>query len=282
MMDRIGDKAVRHLLKNMTSNRSNSSVRQGHARVAVLLGLLVALHARAADLTVVTSGGFAEAFKTLATRYESLAPDRHIQREFGPSMGTTPGAVPARLARGEALDVVIMVEPALDQLMAQGQLLSGSKVRLALSKIACAVPSGAPRPPLDTEADVRQAFVRSPSVAWSDSASGVYIQHELLRHLGIEEEMRDKGRQVPATPVGEIVARHEAALGCQQRSELQPVAGIDIVGDLPDSLQRTTPYAAAVVAASRHAPEARAFIAFLVDPASRPAIRATGLEAVLP
>jgi len=266
----------------MNSNRHPATARARLARVALVSGLLAASQAQAADLAVVSSGGFAEAFKTLAQRYEALGPDRRVQRVFGPSMGATPGAVPARLARGEALDVVIMVEPALDELMSQGRLLPGSKVRLALSRIACAVPSGAPRPKLDTEADVRQAFVTASSVAWSDSASGTYIQHELLRHLGIEEAMRGKGRQVPATPVGEILARREAAFGCQQRSELQPVPGIAIVGDLPDSLQRTTPYAAAVVADSAHVADAKAFIAFVVDSANRTAIRATGLEPASP
>ena len=264
----------------MPSNRCIARTRLAIARLAIPCGLLAACQAQGADLAVVSSGGFAEAFKALAARYEAQAPDRHVQRIFGPSMGSTPGAVPARLARGEALDVVIMVEPALDELMSQGRLLPGSKVRLALSKIACAVPAGAARPALDSEEDVRRAFAGAPSVAWSDSASGTYIQNELLRHLGIEEAVRSKGRQIPATPVGEILARHEASFGCQQRSELQPVAGIDIVGDLPDSLQRTTPYAAAVVAASAHASDARAFIAFIVDPASRPVIRATGLEPV--
>jgi len=266
----------------MQSSRCTAAARFACARVALSFGLLVAFQAQATDLAVVSSGGFAEAFKTLAARYEAQGPDRHIQRAFGPSMGTTPGAVPVRLARGETLDVVIMVEPSLDGLMAQGRLLPGSKVRLALSKIACAVPAGASRPSLETEADVRRAFVAASPVAWSDSASGTYIQNELLRHLGIEEEMRGKGRQIPATPVGEILARHEASFGCQQRSELQPVPGIDIVGDLPDSLQRTTPYAAAVVATSQHAPDARAFIAFIVDAANRPVIRATGLEPASP
>jgi len=258
------------------------TIRTSLTRALIVVGLLGTSQARAADLAVVSSGGFAEAFKTLATRYEGAAPDRRIQRVFGPSMGTTPGAVPARLARGEALDVVIMVEPALDELQAQGRLLAGSKTRVALSKIACAVPAGSPRPALATEADVRQAFLSAASVAWSDSASGTYIQNELLRRLGIEEAVKNKGRQIPATPVGEILARHEAAFGCQQRSELQPIAGVDIVGDLPDSLQRTTPYAAAVVATTAHERDARAFIAFIVDPASGPVIRATGLEPVSP
>jgi len=266
----------------MPSRRYIAAARFALARLALSCGLLAASQAQAADLAVVSSGGFAQAFKTLAARYEAQEPDRRIQRAFGPSMGATPEAVPSRLARGEALDVVIMVEPALDDLMARGRLLPGSKVRLALSRIACAVPAGASRPAFETEADVRQAFVAASSVAWSDSASGTYIQKELLRQLGIEEELRGKGRQIPGTPVGEILARHEASFGCQQRSELQPVPGIDIVGDLPDSLQRTTPYAAAVVATSARSTEARAFVAFIVDPANRAAIRATGLEPVAP
>jgi len=266
----------------MPSFLDTSASRIGLVRAAALFSLFVTIQACAADLAVVSSGGFAEAFKILATRYEGAAPERRIQRVFGPSMGTTPGAVPARLARGEALDVVIMVESALDELQAQGRLLPGSKTRVAISRIACAVPAGSPRPALDTEAQVRQAFLSAASVAWSDSASGTYIQNELLRHLGIEEAVRDKGRQIPATPVGEILARREASFGCQQRSELAPVAGIDIVGDLPDSLQRSTPYAAAVVATTSHEREARAFIAFIADPASRPVIRATGLEPATP
>lgn len=250
--------------------------------LACCFGGLLAGMAQAADLAVVSSGGFAEAFRALSDRYESRVPDGHVKRVFGPSMGATPGAVPARLARGEDLDVVIMVESSLDELMAQGRLLPGSKVRLALSKIACAVPAGAPRPALATEQDVRRAFIEAPSVAWSDSASGTYIQNELLQRLGVAQEVKAKGRQIPATPVGEILARHEAAFGCQQRSELQSVRGIDIVGDLPDELQRTTPFAAAVVAISPRAAQARDFIAFMAGPASRPVIAGTGLEPVSP
>ncbi|HEY1392663.1 MAG TPA: substrate-binding domain-containing protein [Methylibium sp.] len=231
----------------------------------------------AAEIGVASSGGFAAAFKTLASRYEAGAPNRGVRRIFGPSMGNTPEAVPARLARGEEIDVVIMVGEALDQLMARGLLEPGSKVLLAQSRIACAVPAGASRPRLGSEDEVRQAFLQAPSVAWSDSASGEYIQKTLLARLGIESEVRAKGRQIPGTPVGEIVARREAMFGCQQRSELRPVAGIDIVGDLPDALQKVTPFAAAVVRGSRHPQDARAFIDFLASPGSAPLIEATGL-----
>ncbi len=97
-------------------------------------------------------------------------------------------------------------------------------------------------------------FLDAPSIAWSDSASGEYIQGELLARLGIETEVKKKGKQIPATPVGEVLAKGEAAFGCQQHSELQPVHGIGIVAELPDELQRITPYAAAIVKGAHIAP----------------------------
>lgn len=112
-------------------------------------------------------------------------------------------------------------------------MYASTKVVLADSYIACAVPAGAPRPDLSTPDAVHAAFLNALSVAWSDCASGEYIQHELLARLGIEAQVKAKGRQIPATPVGEIVAQRQAAFGCQQSSELQQVKGIDIVSAIP-------------------------------------------------
>ncbi|MBB3195202.1 substrate-binding domain-containing protein [Roseateles terrae] len=233
----------------------------------------------AADaLVAVSSGGFAEAFKTLAHDYAARPSALPVATQFGPSMGNTSQAIPARLARGESIDVVIMVGSALDQLIADGVVDSSTKVVLADSYIACAVPAGDPQPDLSTPEAVRTAFLNAPSVAWSDSASGEYIQHELLARLGIEAQVKAKGRQIPATPVGEIVAQRQAAFGCQQRSELQPVKGIDIAGELPEALQKITPYAAAVVKGSAHPEQARAFIQFLASRDSAKAVARSGLH----
>ena len=45
----------------------------------------------------------------------------------------------------------------------------------------------------------------------------------MFKTLGIEAEMAGKARMIPATPVGEIVARGEAEIGFQQISELKPI-----------------------------------------------------------
>ena len=257
-----------------------SSLRRRLLLSTALAGtLLVPPLARAADrIVAVSSGGFAEAFKELAVKYEKEGPSVKVVQQFGPSMGETPKAIPARLARGEELDVLIMVGSALDKLIDQGLADGATKVVLANSYIACAVPAGEPGPDLSTVDQVKAAFLNAPSVAWSDSASGEYIQHVLLKRLGIEAEVRAKGRQIPATPVGEIVATRQAAFGCQQRSELQPVKGIRIVGELPDEIQKVTLYAAAVVKSSKRREEARAFIRYLASRENAETLAQTGLH----
>jgi molybdate transport system substrate-binding protein len=247
-------------------------------RAAALAAIaLAAGAAHAADLRVVSSGGFAQAYKDLSGAYEQTS-GNHLVSEWGPSMGATRNAIPARLARGEPVDVVIMVGDALDKLMAEGKLEPGSKVVLAQSPIACAVRHGAAKPDIGTVDGLRKAFLSAQHVAYSDSASGEYIKRELMDKLGIRAQMEGKAAQIPATPVGEIVAHGDADFGCQQRSELQPVKGIDIVGLLPPEVQLKTEFSAAVVRGSRHPDEARALLRFLAAPANAQAIAATGLE----
>jgi molybdate transport system substrate-binding protein len=148
-----------------------SIIQRGAAAALAALALAAGGAAHAADLHVVSSGGFAQAYKDLAGPYERASGDRLVS-EWGPSMGATKNAIPARLARGEPVDVVIMVGEALDKLMAEGRLEPGSKVVLAESPIACAVRHGAAHPDIGTVDGLRAAFLAAPRVAYSDSASG--------------------------------------------------------------------------------------------------------------
>ncbi|ALK97599.1 hypothetical protein AB595_25405 [Massilia sp. WF1] len=251
-----------------------------HAAMAAIGALALAgAAAHATDLRVVSSGGFAQAYKDLAGPYEHTS-GNHLVSEWGPSMGMTKNAIPARLARGEPIDVVIMVGDALDKLMAEGKLEPGSKVILANSPIACAVRHGSAKPDIGTVDGLRSAFLHAQKVAYSDSASGEYIKHQLLDKLGIRQQMEGKAAQIPATPVGEIVAHGDADFGCQQRSELKPVQGIDIVGLLPQEVQLKTEFSGAVVRGARHPEAARELLRYLASPANAGAIEATGLEPV--
>ena len=72
-----------------------------------------------------------------------------------------------------------------------------------------------------------------------------------------------QGEEDSGDPVGEIVARGDAEIGFQQISELRPVGGIDIVGPLPDELQKITVFSAGIAAVSREPDAGKALIKFL-------------------
>lgn len=236
--------------------------------------------AQGAVVTVVSSGGFAGAFRALAPQFER-ATGNTVVAKWGPSMGNTSDAVPARIQRGESIDVVIMVGDALGDLIKEGKVIANSRVDLARSGIGIAVRMGAPKPDISSAEALRRALLAAKSIAYSDSASGVYVSTELFSRLGISDQVTGKSRMIPAEPVGSVVARGEAEIGFQQMSELKPIPGIELVGMLPPELQKITIFSAGVVVGAKEADTARALIAFLASPAAAAAISESGMEPVV-
>src|SRR6185369_6487876 len=253
------------------------TITQRRLAMALTGALLTVAAARAAEVKVVTSGAFTAAYLKLVPEYERTTHHK-LATEFGPSMGTTHNAIPLRLERGEAIDVVIMAAPALDNLIKQGKVRAGTRVDLVRSLTGMAVKAGAPKPDISTVDALRRTLLAAKSIAYSDSASGVYLSTELFPKLGIADQIRGKTRKIEADPVGEAVARGEIEIGFQQISELRPVKGIDIVGPLPPGAQRVTIFAAGIPATSKHPAEAKALIQWLASPAAYSAIKESGLE----
>src|SRR5690349_243829 len=245
--------------------------------IAGLLWLVGA--AQAAEIRVMISGGLSAAYNALVPEFERASGHKGITA-YGPSMGTTQNAIPVRLERGEPADVLILVGYALGELIKQGKVVPGSRVDLVNSKIGVAVKAGAPKPDISSADALKRALLAAKSVAYSDSASGVYVSSEMFGKLGIAEEMKDKAKKIAATPVAEIVARGEAEIGFQQISELKPVAGIDIVGPLPDALQKVTVFSAGIASVSKEPEAGKALINFLASPAARDTIIKSGLEPI--
>jgi len=243
----------------------------------VLAGLLVAAAATADEIKVVTSGAFTAAYLELVPQFER-ATGHKVVTAFGPSIGSSPDAIPNRLRRGEPIDVVILAASALDALIADGQVARGSRLDLVRSSIGMAVRSGAPKPDISTLEAFTKTLMAARSIAFSSSASGVYFFSELFPRLGITDVIRAKSRMVDSGPAGALVARGEAEIAFQQISELLPVAGIDYVGPLPKEAQRVTVFSAGIVLGARASAAAAALLEFLASPAADGAIRKSGLE----
>src|SRR5579871_4976487 len=256
-----------------------SSIHIRNLALGAAAALWLAGSAQAAEVHVMISGGLSAAYNALVPEFEKATGNKVITA-YGPSMGTTQNAIPVRLARGEPADVLILVGYALDDLIKQGKAVPGSKVDLVNSKIGVAVKAGSPKPDISSADAVKRALLAAKSVAYSDSASGVYISTEMFQKLGIADAMKDKAKKIPATPVAEIVAKGEAEIGFQQISELKPVSGIDIVGPLPDALQKITVFSAGIATVSKEPAAGKALIQFLASPAARKTIVDSGLEPI--
>jgi molybdate transport system substrate-binding protein len=209
----------------------------------------------------------------LAARYEA---------ETGmPVIVVSVGGVDAarRVQAGEVWDVVMLASQAIDQLMAGGQVLAGSRIDVVESGVAMAVKAGAPHPDVSTEAAVRQAVLDAPHLGYSTGPSGVQLA-KLFQRWGIAEEVAPRTLQAPpGVPVGALVALGEVDLGFQQLSELMHLEGIELLGPLPPEIQITTTFSAGVAATCARPEAAQAFLQFMRSSALDALKRQHGMEA---
>jgi molybdate transport system substrate-binding protein len=248
--------------------------------VIALLTLSEVRPAFAADIHVMISSGFYGVYSEMAPAFER-ASGHHLITTRGPSMGDSPEAIPARLARGEAADVVILDGGSADELARKGLLRAGSKVELARSLIGMVVREGDAKPDIGSVESFRQTLLAAKSIAYSDSGSGTYLSTKLFPRLGLADQIAGKSRKVRGPPSGEpvaaIVARGEAEIGFQQVSELIHVPGISFVGTIPAELQPAFSFAGALTDTARQSEAATALISFLASAEARPVILKAGL-----
>ncbi len=206
-----------------------------------------------------------------------------FERETGLSYSVRydPGKVLLRrIAQGESADVVLAGDETVDELAAQGIVTAASQRPLVRNGIGLAVRKGLPRPDISSRAALIAALRAAASVAYtSEGASGIYFAG-LIDRLGIGAEVRAKARTQPGGLVGDLLVAGKADLAIQQMPELLAVAGIDVVGPLPDEVQKIGTTVGAVFARAKRPDEAVRFIAFLASGTARPVLRARGFEPV--
>ena len=231
----------------------------------------------AQPLQVLSAGAFKPVVVDIAASFEA-----EQRRPLRVDNGTA-GEILKRLRAGESWDVVIAPPGTLKILADEGRIDAASIRPVARVAIGVAVKRGSPRPEIRTVEQFREAVLSARAPAFIDpkagGSSGIYLDG-LFQRMGIAETIRPRAVLVPGGLVAERLVTGEADLAIHQISEILPVAGAELVGPLPDSIQNFTVYAAALTRTSSEAAMGTALIALLKAQGAAAVIRARGMERV--
>lgn len=185
----------------------------------------------------------------------------------------------ARLKGGETGDVVILGDAMVEELQSLA-IAAAPPYPFARARVGVAVRAGAPQPDISSVEAFKRAMLEARSIAHTvNGASGRYVP-VLMERLGIADAMKAKTVTRPGGYIARVVAAGEAEIAIQQIVELMAVPGVDLVGPLPDEIQKTFTTAAAVMCASRRAADAESLLRYLTAPGNAGTFRAKGLELV--
>lgn len=223
-------------------------------------------------IKVLTSMATKEALDDLMKAYPQAA-TQPVEIE---SVGGVNAA--ARVRSGEALDVIVLAATVIDGLIADGKVRPGSRYDIASSGVTMCVPAGGPRPDISSGDAVRRTVLAARTLCYSTGPSGVYLG-KLFAQWGIAEALKAKTIITPpGVAVGGFVAEGKAEIGFQQLSELVHIKGIDIVGELPDEIQKRTTFSAGIPVSCANLDATQALLAFWVSPATAAIKRKNGME----
>jgi molybdate transport system substrate-binding protein len=238
-----------------------------------LMGVLFlgAAMTSSADQISVLSGGAAKSFiEPLAKTF----PGHTVKLEFQPM-----GKLTRSLADGYQADMVVVTGEVLDQVKNQVRIEQARPI--ARVGIGVAVHESAPAPDISTVEALKRTLLAAKSVVYIDPKVGTSGKHvaEILRRLGIAEQVNRKATFGQGGTITEPVGRGEIELGIHQISEILPVKGVKLAGPLPAELQKYTVYVAVPVTQSPRQQAVSDLIRHLTGPAARERLAQAGYTA---
>ena len=243
-----------------------------HALAAAVVGLAIALGsapAAAAEITVLVSNAFKTSFPELTPLFEKTTEHR-LKVAFG---STDPLKV--RIEKGEAIDLAIIGEGAIDSLIKQGKLAADSRTVVARSGLGVAVRKGAPKPDLSSTEAFRRTIENAKSIGFNAGGlTGIYLW-SLFDKFGVTAVVKAKFKDGSGATMAGTGATE---IGLTQASEVGLVPEAELAGRLPAEIQHFTVFPAAIGASAKAPDAARTLLKFLASPEALKVMRAKGLE----
>ena len=192
----------------------------------------MATQTEAAEIKVLSTGGARAVMTSLVPEFERKSGHKVIL-DFG-----TPGNMRDRLIQGEAADVAVAIAAVLPDLEKAGKIASGTRMEFAASYVGVVMRAGAPKLDVSTPEGVKRAILGAKTVLLSDPKAGTQLGATFIRaadRLGFGPELRSRTKMIlgPGSDVAAAVAKGEGDLGVTLISEILPVTGAALGGELP-------------------------------------------------
>ncbi|MDH3287893.1 MAG: substrate-binding domain-containing protein [Betaproteobacteria bacterium] len=193
------------------------------------------------------------------------------------------GAMKARLLEGVPADLIILSGAMIDELIAAGQVVAGSRADLGRVGTGVAVRAGTPLPNVKTTDALRGSLLAAKKIVCPDpgTATAGKVVMSVLERMGIAEQARPRLQFFPNgyAAMSWLAESHGTLeVGITQNTEIKANKGVTYVGPLPDELQMKTIYSAGLCARAQDSDTAKSFLVRLTGPANRPALEAAGYE----
>jgi molybdate transport system substrate-binding protein len=251
----------------------------------IIVGLALALAAQveapdveAAEIKVISTGGARAVMTSLVPEFERKS-GHTVRIDFG-----TPGNMRDRLLQGEAADVAVAIAAVLPDLEKAGRIAPGTRMPFAASYVGVVVRAGAAPLDVSTPDGMKRAILTAKTVALSDPKAGTQLGATFIgaaERLGFGADLRSRVKFIlgPGSDVAEAVARGDADMGVTLISEILPVTGAALGGELPPDVMPPTVIHAFLVSGAKDAETAKVFLDFLRSPDAARAIEAKGMKA---
>jgi molybdate transport system substrate-binding protein len=235
---------------------------------AAFLAAVGVAAAQAAEITILASQGSISGARDLAAGFQSATGHKVIATQEANAI--------AKVNSGAPADLVVANPPVIDNLIKEGKVV-GTRVDFARAGIGVAVKAGAPKPALSNTDDFVRMLRGAKSIGYSTAGSGLMVAN-IIKNLGLTEELKARTKFLDGFPAAEAVARGEVEIALQQINVILPVAGAELAGPLPPELQQYNEFAVGVLAVSKERDIATAMTKFMAAPENVPLVRKSGLE----
>lgn len=185
--------------------------------------------------------------------------------------------------QGDAdVDLIVAPVQATAVFLADGLTVAGCGGVVGSVHAGVVVREGVPHPDITSVEALKTEILAADSVVYNVASSGLYIA-EMMAKLGLAERVADKTVRLPTgaavmTHLAESVVTKEIGFGQIPEIRNFQGKGIDLVGPLPDGVEKITTYAVSLLDAAENVEVAKAFIEYLLSRDGESLLRESGIE----